>query len=255
MALFRKRTAAPAEPAARPRFGPGRRLASEHDLRTCVTTISGVLDVHAPTKYKYMPTLYDAAVIWHGEKPLPAEAWSCSYGADDIFVIVLWPTDSGTEIALFPLGGREESLNTPFIGQWKRADVSLRSIGLIEGGQLTLLPPELDRTYYEEILRLAGKAVTDVNIEILTREIAFLFTLKAREAIAGIGRDERGADRFVDRHGWTGDLSLPQRVLNDLGEWNYTVVPYLQDLPWRVRGMLLEPGPDGTSKAVVWQRM
>jgi hypothetical protein len=193
MGLFRKRTAAPAEPAARPRFGPGRRLASERDLRTCVTTISGVLDVHAPTKYRYMPTLYDAAVIWHGEKPLPEEAWSCSYGADDIFVFVLWPAGPGTEIGLFPLGGSEESLNTPLIGQWKQADSSLRSIGRFEPRQLTLLPPELDRRYFEETLRLAGKPVTDANIAIFGEQVAMQFTLKAYQFIAGIGRDERSA--------------------------------------------------------------
>jgi hypothetical protein len=219
-----------------------------------VTTISGVLDVHAPTKYRYMPTLYDAAVIWHGEKPLPEEAWSCSYGADDIFVFVLWPAGPGTEIGLFPLGGSEESLNTPLIGQWKQADSSLRSIGRFEPRQLTLLPPELDRRYFEETLRLAGKPVTDANIAIFGEQVAMQFTLKAYQFIAGIGRDERSAQRFADQHGWTGDISLPQRVLKDLGDWDYQVVPYIQDLPWRVRG-ILEAGPGGTSEAEIWQRM
>ncbi len=255
MALFRKSTATTAEPAPRPRFGPGRRLASNRDLRACVTTILGVLEVHAPTKYQHMPTLYESAVIWHGKKPLPAEAWTCSYGVDDIFVFVLWPTAAGTETGLFPLGGGEDSLNTPFIGQWKQADASLRSIGRFDAGQLTLLPPEIDRSYYEETLRLAGKPTTDANIAILAEQVAQMFTVKAYEAIAKVGRDERGADRFIDGHRWTGDLSLPQRVLNDLGDWNYKIVPYIQDLPWRVRGILLEPRPDGTSEAVVWQRM
>lgn len=255
MALFRKRTAESAGPPARPKFGPGRRLGSDQDLAACLATIEGVLDVHAPTRYRHMPALYDAAVIWHGGQPLPNEARSCSYGEDDVFVWALWSQASGTEIGLFPLGGSDESLNTPFIGQWKQADPSLRSIGRFDAGQLTLLTPELDVAYFEEILRLGGKAVTPTNVAIIAEQVNQMFALKAYEYISNVGRDERAASRFADAHRWNGDIALPQQVLADLGEWNYQVVPYIQDLPWRVRGILLEPGPDGHSTADVWKRM
>lgn len=255
MALFRKRTSENAGALARPKFGAGRKLGSEQDLRACLATMEGVLDVHAPTKYQHMPTLYDAAAIWHGEKPLPNEARSCSYGADDVFVFMLWSQASGTEIGLFPLGGSEESLNTPYIGQRKQADPSLRSIGRFDSGRLTLLTPELGVAYFEEILRLAGKPTTPANVATIAEQVNQMFALKAYEYISGVGRDERAATRFVDTHCWDGDIDLPQKVLADLGEWNYQGVPYIQDLPWRVRGILLEPGPDGHSTADIWQRM
>lgn len=255
MAFFRKRTADNAEPQARPRFGPGRKLASDQDVRTCFGTIGGVLDVNAPTRYQHMPTLYEAAVTWYGGQPLPNGAWTCTYAGDEVFVFVVWAQTSGTEIGLFPLGGSEESLNTPLIGQWKQADQSLRSIGRIESGQLTLLTPEVGVDYFEDILRLAGKPVTPGNVATIAEQVNQMFAAKAYEYISGVGRDERAATRFVDNHRWNGDIGLPQKVLADLGEWNYQVVPYIQDLPWRVRGILLEPGPDGHSTADVWQRM
>ncbi len=200
-----------------------------------------------------MPTLHHACVLWHGEKPLPAEAWSCSYGADEIFVFVLWPLASGTEIGLFPLGGSEESLNTPLIGQWKQADPTLSSAGRFEPRQLTLLPPKLNQQYYQDLLTVAGKANTTDNVTALARQVAEMFLVKAHQFMSN--EDPRAASRFVEKHAWTGDSRLPDRILEDLGNWNYQVVPYIQDLPGRVRGLLLEPGPDGRLLAAVWELM
>jgi hypothetical protein len=218
-----------------------------------VATLSQVLNVAAPTPYVQMKTPHDSHVTWHGDGPQPAEAWSCSYGQDDIFVFALWPTGSGTEIGFFPLGGSEESLSTPLIGQWKQVDPSLRSIGRIEPMRLTLHPPRLPEDYYDETLRLAGKTISPANREALVRQTALMFVLKAQGYIAI--QDQRGAERFVDSHAWNGDLSLPQSILNDVADWNYGVVPYLQDLPWRVRGLLLEPGPGGAPEADLWNQM
>lgn len=252
MPLFRKRDAAPTEPRAKPRFGAGRRLESDRDSRSCLSTLVGVLDMHAPTRYRHMPTLNEASVVWHGDKPLPAEAWTCSYGADDIFVFLLWPLEGGTRIGMFPLGGSEESLNTPLIGQWKTADPSLKSIGLFEPRQLTLLAPELNQQYYEGILKVAEKPCTTENITALARQVAMMFSIKAQEFMS---KDPRAASRFVHEHPWTGDIGLPERILDDLGNWNNQVLPYIQDLPGVVRGILLEPGPDGHPAGALWQEM
>ena len=139
------------------------------------------------------------------------------------------------------------------IGQWKQIDESLRSIGGIGPNLLTLHPPRITESYYEETLRLAGKSVTAVNLESLVRQTSLMFLLKCQGYIAT--RDQRAAQRFIDDHGWTGDPSLPQVILNDLANWNYGVVPYLQDLPWRVRGLLLEKDPQGELGADIWQQM
>jgi len=263
MGLFRKQPPAPAKPAERPRFGPGRRLSSDQDLQGCLANMSAVLTNHFPTPYVHMPPLFESSVIWHGEKPVigseqrpaSAEAWSCSYGEDDIFVFVLWQLETRTEIGLFPLGGGDSSLQTPFIGQWKMADPSLSSTGMFDKGLLTLLTPEVPRHYFEHILGLAHKPVTDTTVAMIAEQVSQMFTLKGYEYISRMERNEPAATRFIDDHLWNGDLALPQKVLADLGAWNYQVVPYIQDLPSRVAGILLEPGPDGLSTADIWTRM
>jgi hypothetical protein len=251
--IFSKKKSVEPTRTGPPRFGPGRRLTSDQDLAGVADSLSQVVSTHFPTPYKHMKTPYDAHVTWHGDGPQPAQAWSCSYGADDIFVFALWASQTGTEIGFFPLGGSEESLSTPMIGQWKQVDASLSSVGRIEPRLLSLHPPRISNEYYDETLQLAGKSIKDDNRGTLIQQTSLMFMLKAHGYIAG--SDDRGAQRFVQEHSWNGDKSLPQRILDDLATWNYGVIPYLQDLPWRVRGILLEPGPDGTPGGDIWKQM
>src|SRR4051812_31093236 len=166
MPLFRKNERHRPQPQERPTFGRGRRLASDLAAEACVETLRGVLESCAPTRYRHMPVLNEAAVLWRGDQPSPAAAWSCSYGADDIFVFTFWPHPAGTTaVGLFPFGGEDGSLSTPLIGQWKQADPTLRSTGLFEAGQLTLLPPRIDADYFNDLLRLGGKAETEANVQ------------------------------------------------------------------------------------------
>jgi len=239
--------------AAPPRFGAGRRLECAQAPPEAIGTIAKVLDSFAPTNYRHMPPLSPAAIDWFGEEPAPVEAWGCSYGTDDFFVFTLWPRGGGSVVGLFPLGGSEESLNTPFIGQWKQADSSLTSTGRFEPRQFALRPPELPATYFEDILRIAGKPVNAANVAAVAEQIGQMFLVKAHQFMSN--QDARAADRFLDDHRWSGDLTLPQQILRDLGNWNHQVIPYIQDLPYRAQGILLEPGPDGTMSADIWQRM
>lgn len=101
--------------------------------------------------------------------------------------------------------------------------------------------------------RDAGKSVEHSNIEALVRQTTMMFVLKVQGYIAQT--DPRGAERFIADHAWTGDLTLPQRVLDDTANWKSGVVPYLQDLPWRVRGLLLERSEDGTLSADIRRHM
>lgn len=218
-----------------------------------VSSLSAAVEANHPTPYRHMKPVYEATATWHGDGAQPAESWSCDYTDGDIYVFTLWPDSGGTEIGFFPLGGPDESLNTPLLGQWKQLDPSLRSIGPIEPRLLTLYPPRLTDDYYDATLRLAGKQQSPANRALLTEQTALMFTLKVQGYIAA--KDQRRAERFVDQHLWNGDSSLPQRVLEDVAAWDFGVVPYLQDLPWRIRGLLLEPGRDGKPSADIWRHM
>jgi len=249
----KKEPATASGPAALPRFGAGRRLRCSQPPTEAVATIANVLEASAPTNYQHMPPLSPAAIDWFGEEPAPLEAWSGSHGLDDFLVFTLWPDGGGSRVGLFPLGGSEDSLNIPFIGLWKQADASLSSIGIYEPRQFALRAPELPATYFEDILEMAGRSVSPQNVAILAEQISEMFVAKANQFMSS--QDPRGAARFLENHRWTGDVSLPQQILHDLGNWNYQVIPYIQDLPYRAQGILLEPGSDGTLTANIWQRM
>jgi hypothetical protein len=249
MGLFKKKNPPESALPQPSRYGPGRRFSSENDPVRTEQALSNALTINSPTPYEHMKPLHNARVTWHGDGSQPTAGWSCSYGSDEKFVFTVWPSGSGSEVGFFPLGGSEESLGTPLIGQWKQLDPSLQSIGRFESGLLTLNPPQLTDSYYNDTLTIAQKSVTDMNRMVLIEQTALMFVLKAQGYIAGT--DPRGADD----HAWNGDLAMPQRILDDMAQWNHGVVPYLQDLPWRVRGILLEPNQDGVSTAEIWKKM
>jgi hypothetical protein len=253
MGLFRNREPLQRERPDIPRFGGGLRLHSDCDVRSCARSLSETLKVHAPTPYLHMPTLNIANVVWHGEGFAPTGAWTCSYGTDDIFVFVMWSLPRGTEVGLFPLGGSEESLATPLVGQWRQIDSSLSAMGRYEPRQLTLLAPRVPKQYYERILQAADRQVTAQNVALLAQQVAVMFAIKGQQFIAT--KDPAAASRFIDRHAWEGDISLPEQMLRDIGELNRGLLPYIQDLPGRVRGILLERDPGGRLPGVVWEQM
>jgi hypothetical protein len=232
-----------------PRFGEGRRLSSAQHVTAAIETLEGVLNTYAPTPYVNMPCLTDATIGWHGDPPAPAEARVCSYG-DDILVLTFHDDGESTVVGLFPLGADEESLHTPLIGQWKGADASLKSIGRFDAGLLTLKRPTVPSGYFDELLAAAGFPATPNNVTIIAEHVHQQFLTKAWQFIAST--DESAARRFLDDHIWRGEISGPQAVLDALGDWNPQVVPYIQDLPWRIRGILLEPNLHGVGPAKIW---
>ncbi len=224
-----------------PSCGSGRRLSSTRPPFMCATTLAGVLNVHSPTPYRHMEPLTPATIVSQGGHGTPLVARACSYG-DDKYLFLFWNMpNGGSEIGFFALGG-EDRLTTPLIGQWKQADASLSSIGRIDGAKIFLLPPQVGYQYFTETLDLAGKAHSEANIAFLIDQTSFLFRIKAQgfvEAIAG----SSSAARFMHDLPQGTDVDTPAIILQALGNWDTGIIPYLQDLPWRIRGIQLEdPG-------------
>jgi hypothetical protein len=83
-------------------------------------------------------------------------------------------------MGLFPLGSGDERLAAmPFIGHWKRNDSSLNSAGVFPQGLITLTPPPILDNYVEEILSSAGCPLTPSNIEALSRDLGYMYLIKA----------------------------------------------------------------------------
>jgi hypothetical protein len=231
-------------------FGSGRRLTSSQNSTDVIDSVGRVLDVHSPAPYAAMGALHRAQVEWRGDGPRPVATFTCTYGADEIFVLTMANDGPGTLIGLFPLGN---DLTTPLVGQWKQADGSLSSVGTFAPGTVALRPPTLASSYFEDMLRAAGFDTRKENALQLCEQVLSMFNVKAYQFITSA--EPWAAESFISQHRWTGDLDACDRLLADLGNWNRSVIPYIQDLPDRVRGLLLERDSTGSLTADIWQRV
>jgi hypothetical protein len=55
-------------------------------------------------------------------------------------------------------------------------------------------------------------------------------------------KDPNAADLFIKEHRPLGIVSLAvlQDTFDDLAQWNFQVLPYIQGIPMRIRAMVLE---------------
>ena len=107
-------------------------------------------------------------------------------------------------------------------------------------------PPPIPHGYYEEILTATGFPVTADNLWAVQRMVGTMFLVKAWEFINS--QDEAGAVRFRDAHAFGRSVPVeqwPSSILADLVAWNPRVSPYIQDLPSRVRGLIIDGSTPG----------
>ncbi len=253
MNLFRKRGLSDKMNQARVSlFGSGRRLRSERTLIDCLTTLETSIFSYRPPESAYRSAYVFPGWRWHGlqEKP-PETVISFNDSNNDFLLAAFWSDRSGTECVLFPLGnGDERLLSLPIIDHWHYRDPSLRSIGVIPGGQIALAPPLVPDQFFDEILKIANFPSTPFNLETLGMEIGKMFLARAHQFIASY--DPGSADRFIQSHRYNGGSlqNFCQSILDDLAAWNPDVLPYVQDTPMRVRAIVLE-----LAKAPMWEQL
>ncbi len=144
MDLFRKRVASDgADQASVPLFGSGHRLYSEHILTDCLATLEASIFSYRPPESAYRSAYVFPGWRWHGVQKKPPETVISFIDSDDDFLLAaFWSDHRGTECVLFPLGSGDERLaSLPIIDHWHHRDPSLRSLGVIPGGQIALAPP------------------------------------------------------------------------------------------------------------------
>lgn len=237
----------------------GRRLRSGLALDDCLSVLATVVQSCHPAKSVYRLPYVASGWLWNGapgyEHP-PMKVVTCSDTDDYPLFIAFWADQSGafrTEMGLFPLGSGDERLSAmPIIGHWKQHDPSLNSAGVFPQGLIAVTLPPIPDNYVEEILSAAGCSLTPSNIDALSRDLAYMYLIKAWEFIKS--KDARAADIFVDRHGYSGNPMEQQirGVLTDLVAWNHQLLAYIQDLPMTIRAFVLEhkSGSDAT-----WERL
>jgi hypothetical protein len=245
MALFtRSRLQARTEARSKavPPLGSGRRLTSQLSPQECLARLEAVLLSDRSRKYIHMPAYVVPGWVWNGEADAaPASAVACDDNADDFLFVALWPSPSGTELGLFPLGSGDDRLRgMPIIRHWKQRDQSLSSVGVVPSGLISLRPPVLPPDYLEDLLATGGYPATPRNVQAACQTMNEQFVIKAFQFIDS--RDRVAADRFVDAHRWYkgAGLALLQSDVDDLATWDPGILPDMQDLPMRVRAIVLD---------------
>jgi hypothetical protein len=250
VALFGKKKPtgdASTSPAAS--LGSGLLLRSDQTVEQSLQHLEDAVRTFRTPQYRQMALVNPAGYRWLGSAPVPTYAVAFSDDDSHPVLAVFWASDTGMQSALVPLGTGDERLRgMKVVTAWKSCDRTLAEVGTLPAGQVISIPL-LPNRYLEELLASAGHAQSQHNVELLHGQVAQMFLLKAHQFVSS-SEGTRAADRFV-----AANRGQPaQRVLDNICSWNATVGPYVQDLPYRVRGILLEAN-ESSSPGTIWDEM
>jgi hypothetical protein len=241
-------------PLASGPLASGRRLRSDLSPQDCVEVLQQVFDGYRPRRHQDMPPLVPAGIRWTSVGGGPSLAVSGDDDSDDFLLFTFAGADGGTEAGIFPLGSGDERLALNVVGHWKRRDNSLASIGTWPPRTVWLTPPPIEDSLVDGTLQAAGYPLTPENRAKIAQQFTIMFLVKCQEFVSS-REGARGAERFVAAHGQRRDSSslagLLRSPLQQLAEWEPGVLPYVQDLPLRIRSILLE----GDRNVGVWSEL
>jgi hypothetical protein len=214
----------------------GLRLRSSLSIEEAFDTLERRLERDEPRKYPELPHVVPCGHRWNGGGPEPERVVCFTVDGDEFVVVAAWPAGDGCELGLFVLGAAGADRHLPIVTTWQLADRSLNITGSFPPKSISMAEPPVRADYAEEVVRAAGFSTTRANVATMSEWLIELHLIKAQEYIGSQSRQQ--ASRFVADHRGPTD---PQTVLRDLGNWNTSVIPYIQDLPVRIRAMLLRP--------------
>lgn len=241
MGLFDKIRQTRPAPAASPSVGPGSRVRTRASVSQCVAVLDNLLSAYRPRQYRHLPHLVDCGHVWHatGAKP---DRVMCFFDHEENFILTaLWDMAAGSEAGIFTLHPAQQHPDqqpggASVVAAWGMRDPSLATVGSISAGAISIREPDIPSDYVESTLQAAGYPCTASNLVDLHDMMVRQHLIRAHELISA--EDPVFADAFVERHKLLGHLPT---LVRELGTWNVATLPYIQDLPWRVRAILLEP--------------
>ncbi|WP_199043362.1 hypothetical protein [Glycomyces salinus] len=223
-------------------LGANRKLRTDLTADETLKLLESLIETYRPRKYPEFPHVTPAsAEVRPGTRP-PDHFVEISDAADEMFFLAIWEEQSTCEMGLFALD--QKDLNqTTLIGNWKMRDGSLTSIGRFDAGTIGLRAPQIPPDYVQEILTAGGRPVTPANVAALTEHLALQFVVKAHQFVSGT--PSMSAEAFADRHRPVQSIDDIQRMLDDLATIR-SLVAYIQDVPWRLRAIILHNTGPGT---------
>jgi hypothetical protein len=236
-------------------MGSGRRLQSSLPPQQTAEILQDIFEGYKPRKYPELPRLVPTGIQWTAPEATPVLALSGTGQSDDFLLFTFAATPGGTQAGLFPPGSGDARLTLSVVGHWKMRDNSLSSTGTWPAATVRLTPPPVTDQLVDATLTAAGYPLTPANRQRLATMMYDMFLAKCWEFIGGQSgqsvaqRFVDGQRRAADRNSLTGPI---RAALQGLAEWNSGVLPYIQDLPYRVHALLMETARAG---AGVWQDM
>lgn len=151
--------------------------------------------------------------------------------------VTLRSTTEGTEAGIYDLA---EEMTLPLIGHWKQRDASLTSIGQAEAGLAITAPPVPD-DYVEELIQRLGLPLNEETRLKAAAELHQMFVLKAVTFMQS--EPESVAHGFIaDQRNLPLGVEGLRMILTNLARWKTGVIPYIQDVPLRVRALIVQSG-------------
>lgn len=215
---------------------PGSHLRTEASASRCVSALDEVLSTYRPRRYQHLPHVVDCGYGWRAPSREPHRVVCFTDHENDFVMVAFWDTATGSQAAVFPVHSNSHQGPTSVIAHWRTRDPTLATIGVIPAGSIALQEPTIPGNYIAGTLQAAGYPTTATNMADMHDMMLRQHLIKAHQFISS--EDPVVADAFVERHKRRADL---QALVQGLGEWNAAVLPYIQDLPWRIRAIMLEP--------------
>jgi hypothetical protein len=228
-----------------PPMGSGRALQSGQSPTDGLATLDRVIRAYRPPNYHHSPSYVPAGWEWLSADDRPEIVVAFNDQGGDFMLLAIWPAPP-TRLGLFPLGSGDERLRTvPVIGLWKQADPSLMSTGVVAAESIRLMTPVVPSDYVHEMLVTADCEPTAENVASTGTKVGEMFLIKALQCISS--RSESEAQRFGAAHRYTGEpfAEFYQSILDDLVRWDPGITPYIQELPARIRAIMLEENTIG----------
>lgn len=235
MGLFGRKLATPKPPSGGPTAMPhaGRLLTSANNRSECVDVLERLVAAYREATYPLLPYVVPTGCTWHGVGMPPDGVVSFFDAKGDFVLACLWDDEPGTRIGLIHLDGLPAVAALP--GALKQLDGSLSSIGEVPPKSVHLQGPPIPDELPEDLLRQAGRRITSGNVAIVADMLRRQVLVKSYEFLQS-ARGEPTARRFVDLHPPSSSLSM---ILSDLIRQQPNTAPYVQDLPLRIRALLL----------------
>jgi hypothetical protein len=222
----------------------GRRLRSSNAPQESARVLAQVFGGYRAQKYPELPPLVPSGVRWLGDQGSPAIALSGMDESGDFILLTLAPgPGGGTDAGIFPLGSGPGRLSMSLVGHWKTRDSSLSSVGQWPARTAALTVPPINDRLISDTLAAAGYPASPANLRRMAGVYLDQFLVKSYQFIEGT-QGQGVAKRFIDdqrRRADFTELTGPLRMtLQALANWNSGVLPYVQDLPYRAKGVLLD---------------